>query len=93
MPLNIDWPNYDIQVARADMTLIQASPIEIRRLDTNQFREDLRILEETEAGRAFPVTHNHNADVDIGGGVVLADVLLIRDPYTVTFDLDRLIMF
>ena len=86
MALTVDWPNGDIQVAKADMTLIQASPIEIRKLDTNQFRYDLRNLEDSEIGRPFPITHDHNKDVDIGGGVVLADVLLIRDPYTVTFE-------
>jgi len=85
MALTVDWPTKVIQVARADMTLIQASP-EIRRLNTNEFRYDLRGLEETELGRVHPITHNHNSDVDIGGGTVLADVLLIRDPYTVTFE-------
>lgn len=85
MALTVNWPTGVILVARADMTLVQASP-EIRRLDTNQFRYDLRNLEDGEEGRPFPITHNHNQDVDIGGGIILADVLLIRDPYTVTFE-------
>ena len=85
MAVTIDWPNAVIQIPRADMTLIQSTPTEIRRLDTNAFRYELRDLEDSEEGRPFPVTHDHNEDVEVGG-VQLADVLKIRDPYTITFE-------
>ena len=85
MALTVDWPNYNILVPKDYTTLVTVSPYEIRTLDTNLFRYDLRDLEDSEEGRPFPITHSHNVDVDIGG-VVLADVLLIHEPYMVTFE-------
>jgi len=75
-----------IFVPKADTTLIDIGPPEIRELNTNEWRVDLRDLEDDEAIRWATRTHDHNKDVNIGGGVILADVLLILDPYTVTFE-------
>lgn len=88
MAVTVDWANSDIQVAYGDtdvLTQIQVTPTEIWRLDTNAFRIELRELEESPEGRPNPVTHNHNEDVNVGG-VNLADVLIIREPYTITFE-------
>lgn len=85
MAIIVDWANSIINVPRADMTLIQSNPTEIRELDTNSFRLELRDLEDSEDGRPFPITHNHNEDVLVGG-ISLADVLIIREPYTITFE-------
>jgi len=85
MAVTVDWPNYEIFVPRTYMTLVQSSPFEIRELDTNAFRYDLRALEESEDGRPFQVTHVHNEDVAVGG-ITLADVLIINEPYTITFE-------
>jgi hypothetical protein len=75
-----------IYVPKADTTLVDIGPPEIRALDTNAWRLELRALEDDDDNRWAQRTHDHNKDVDIGGGVVLADVLLILDPYTVTFE-------
>ena len=75
-----------IFVPKADTTLIDIGPPEIRELDTNEWRLELRDIEDNEGIRWATKTHNHNADVNIGGGVVLADVFLILAPYTVTFE-------
>lgn len=85
MAVSIDWPTSVITVPRADMTLIQTNPTEIRTLDTNAFRIELRGLEESDDGRAWSITHTHNADETVGG-ITLADVLKIVDPYTITFE-------
>jgi len=74
-----------IYVPKADTTLVQASPTEIRELDLNIFRLILRDIEEDIHMRPWPRTHDHNADVTVGG-VTLADVLEILAPYTVTFE-------
>ena len=75
-----------IYVPKADTILVDAGPPEIRRLDTNVWRLELRDIEDDIPNRWATRTHDHNADVNIGGGVILADVMLILDPYTVTFE-------
>ncbi len=70
---------------RADMTLIQSVPTEIRQLNVNTFRLILRDLEDDVLGRPWPKTHTHNTIVVVGG-VPLARVVEILDPYTITFE-------
>ena len=38
MAITVDWPTKVISVPKADTTLIQASPTEVRELDLNVFR-------------------------------------------------------
>lgn len=85
MATSIDWPNKVISIPRADLTLIQSSPSEIRELNLNDFRLDLKDLEDDEDGMAFIRTHNHNTEVLLGG-IVYARVLEIINGYTVTFE-------
>jgi len=85
MATSVNWLTGIISIPKADLTLIQSSPTEIRQLDINAFRLELRDLEENEDGRPFPRTHDHNAPVDIGG-VSLARVIQILSPYTITFE-------
>lgn len=84
----IDWSTKIISVLKADMTLIQATPTEIRELDLNVFRLVLRDLEDGEEGISFLRTHDHNAPVDIGG-VTLARVVELINGYTITFEDDQ----
>ena len=67
------------------MTLIQSVPTEIRQLDLNSFHLELRDLEDDTDGRPWPKTHSHNTTVTVGG-VTLARVIEILDPYTITFE-------
>ena len=85
MAISINWPTGVISVPKADMTLVQSTPIEIRELNINTFRLTLKDLEDDEEGMPFPRTHNHNTIVTVGG-VTLARVVEIINGYTVTFE-------
>ena len=85
MAITIDYGTNVINVPRADMTLVQSSPIEIRELDMNTFHLTLRDLEDDEAGMPEPTTHNYVAPFTISG-IQLARIVEILDPYTVTFE-------
>jgi hypothetical protein len=85
MAITIDWGTKIISVPKADMTLIQSSPTEIRQLNLDTFRLILKDLEDSEEGMAYLRTHNHNTSVTVGG-VTLARVIEIINGYTVTFE-------
>lgn len=81
----IDWINKIINVPRAYMSLTQSTPIEIRRLDIDIFRLDLKDIEDSEEGMVYPDTHQHNTAVTVGG-VTLARVVEIINDYSLTFE-------
>ena len=85
MAISINWPTKVINIPKADMTLVQSDPFEIRELNINTFRLTLKNLEDDEAGMPFLRTHNHNTAVSVGG-VTLARVVEIINGYTVTFE-------
>jgi len=85
MAVTIDWPSGIISVPRADMPLVQSTPTEIRSLDLNWFRLQLKALEDTPEGMTFLKTHDHNTEVELGG-IVYARIIEILAPYTVTFE-------
>lgn len=85
MSISIDWKNKIINVPRSSLTLIQSSPSEIRQMDIDVFRKELKDLEDDEEGAIFPDTHTHNTTVTVGG-VVLARVIQIINGYTITFE-------
>ena len=85
MAISPNWITGVITVPRADMTLIQSVPTEIRQLNLNSFHQELRSIEDSADGRPWPKTHNHNTTVELGG-VTYARVIEILDPYTVTFE-------
>lgn len=85
MTISINWFSRVISVPKADMTLVQTAPYEVRELNLNNFRLTLKDLEDDEAGMAYMRTHNHNSEISVGG-VTLARVLEIINGYTVTFE-------
>lgn len=85
MAITIDWANKIINVPQADMLLVQSAPTEIRELDLDAFRLELRSLEASEEGMPFLPTHTHVAPITVGG-VTLARVIEIINGYTVTFE-------
>ena len=85
MAITIDFGTQIISVLKADMVLIQTVPSVIYQLDMNDFRLELKDLEDTELGMAVTDTHSHNPPVTISGAV-LARVVEILDPFTVTFE-------
>ena len=81
MAIVINWALGTIEVPKADTIQIQTSPGEVRTYDLNVMRLELRDLEDDPAGRPWPNTHSHNADVDLDG-VVLPDVMIMSDYYS-----------
>ena len=85
MAISIDWSTKVISVPKDYMTLVQSSPTEIRELSINQFRLDLKDLEDNVDGIVNPDTHRHYPAITVGG-VELAMVIEIINGYTVTFE-------
>ena len=85
MAISVNWVTGVITVPKADTTLVQSTPNEIRELDIDAFRLTLRDLEEDPDGRPWPRTHDHNTEVTVSG-ITLARVISILPPYTVTFE-------
>lgn len=85
MAISINWGTKVISVPKADTTLIQASPSEIRELDLNTFRLALKALEAGEEGQPHLDTHTHNTEVTLGG-LTYARVIEIINGYTITFE-------
>jgi hypothetical protein len=85
MAITINWTTMVIYVPKEDMTLVQSSPSEIRSLDVDWFRLQLKDIEDNTEGQPFMDTHRHNTEVTLGG-LTLARVVEILYPYTVTFE-------
>lgn len=92
MAISVDWLGtgstpggvaYEIYVPKADLTPT-ADP-DFFDLDIDTFRIALRELEATVAGRPWPQTHYHTTEVAVGG-IVLARVMEVLDPYSITFE-------
>lgn len=84
MAISINPLTFVINIPRADMTLIQSTPTEIRELNLNTFRLNLRAYEAAVYGIYLYKTHNHNTEVTLGS-LTFARVIEILPPYTVTF--------
>ena len=68
--ISIDWGTKIISVPKSYTTLIQATPTEIRELPLNQFRLDLKALEDDAAGIPHLVTHRHNTEVILKNKII-----------------------
>jgi hypothetical protein len=85
MAISITWATKVINVPKADLTLVDAGPPEIRELDLNVFRLALKDLEDDEDGMPFLHTHNHVPPITVGT-ITLARVVELINGYTVTFE-------
>lgn len=85
MSVSINWSTKIIFVSKNYMSVVQTFPTEIRQLDLNAFRLALKALEYEPDGMPYTLTHNHNPSVTVGG-VQLAQVIEILEPYTITFE-------
>ena len=85
MALSIDRLTNIIFIPRADMTLVQSSPTEIRELDIDAFRLELKDIEDDPFGIGYTDTHRHVQPITVGG-VTLARVIEILSPYSITFE-------
>lgn len=90
MAITIDYsddttPQYIINVPKADTTLVQLTPTEVRELDINDLRLALLDLMDDPQGMAYPTSHSHVAPITVSG-VDLARVLEILDPFALLFE-------
>lgn len=82
MAISIDWATKVITIHQVDLTNITGTLYE---LNTDQFRKDLKNLEDDEVGMPFLDTHRHNTEVTIVG-VTYARVIEIINGYSITFE-------
>jgi hypothetical protein len=80
--ITVDWPTGVITVPQSYLTNLGGG---IYELDVDQFRLDLKSLEDDEEGIPWPQTHSHNTEV-ILSGVTYARTLEIINGYTVEFE-------
>ena len=85
MATTINWATKVIHVPRVDMPVIQSTPTEIRELNVNSFRLELKDIEDNVEGQPFTDTHIHNTQVTFGT-LTLSRVVQIIDPYSITFE-------
>ena len=85
MAITIDWPSRVISIPRADMPLVQLTPVEVRQLDLNIFRLALKDLEDGEDGIVWLDTHVHVPPASVSG-IELARQVILANGYTVTFE-------
>ena len=82
MSVSVDWVDKIIQVPKAYLTLVSGTTYT---MDIDEFRLDLRALEDDEEGIVFLPTHTHNTEYIISG-VTYARVIQLINGYTVTFE-------
>jgi hypothetical protein len=82
MAVSINWATSIINIPKSYLTALGG---EVYEMNVNQFRLDLKDLEDNEAGITFQKTHNHNPEISIAG-VLIARVVNILPPYTITFE-------
>lgn len=82
MAISITWGTKTINVPQSYLSLVTGTLYE---LDTEQFRLDLKALEEGEEGMPFPDTHNHNTEVTVAG-ITYARVIEIINGYQIEFE-------
>jgi hypothetical protein len=85
MAITVNWATKVINVPKADTTLVDIGPPEIRSLDMNVVRQRLDDLMDDEEGMPFDTTHEHTAPLTVAG-VTLARVVEIINGYTMTFE-------
>lgn len=82
MAISVDWPSKVISIPQSYLTSLGGGVYE---LDTNQFRLDLKDLEDNEQGISYLDTHRHNTEVTLAG-VTYARFFEIINGYTITFE-------
>jgi hypothetical protein len=82
MAISINWSTKVISVPQSYLTALGGSRYQ---LDVDQFRKDLKDIEDSEEGMAFPVTHRHNTAATLSG-VTYARQVEIINGYTVEFE-------
>ena len=82
MSLSVNWATKVITVPQSYLTPLGGS---YYKLDVDQFRLDLKDIEDNEEGMVFLDTHRHNTEVTLGG-ITLARTVEMINGYTITFE-------
>lgn len=82
MAISINWSTKVISVPQSYLTNLGGG---IYELNLDQFRLDLKSLEDSEEGMIFPATHNHVTILTLSG-VTYARAIEIINSYTVDFE-------
>lgn len=82
MAISINWGTRVIYIPQSYLTLVTGSLYE---LDVDELRLDLKNLEDSEEGMAFPATHSHNTQVTLSG-VTYVRTFEVINGYTVEFE-------
>ena len=82
MAISVDEVTRIISVPKADLIFVSGIDYE---LDTDVFRLELRVWEQSTPGSWRSITHKHNQEFTLSG-VVYARVIEIVNSYTVTFE-------
>ena len=82
MAISVHWPDRIITVPQSYLTNLGGGVYE---LDIEQFRLDLKNLEDSEQGMPYLDTHNRNAPVTLAGDVYDQTFEIVND-YTITFE-------
>lgn len=85
MAITIDYTTRVINIPKADLTLIQSTPLEVYEFDIEAFRLELKDMEDNAGGMPFVDTHFSSTAVTAKGAIV-ARVFEIINDYTVTFE-------
>jgi hypothetical protein len=82
MAISINWGTSEINVPKADLTLVSGT---LYKLNTDAFRLALKALEVTNNGIVSLRTHKHNTEVTIAGTTYARTLELINN-YFITFE-------
>ncbi len=82
MAITINWSTQVINIPQNYLLSLGGGVYE---LDVDEFRLDLKNIEDGEEGINFPDTHRHNTEVTLGS-LTLARVVEIINGYTITFE-------
>ena len=82
MPISVNWPTKEISVPKNYLENLSPN---IYQLDLDQFRLDLKDLEDGEQGISYLDTHRHTAPVALAGATYAQKIEIING-YTVTFE-------
>jgi hypothetical protein len=88
MAISIDYITYIISVPKADTVFVETNPLtglEIRELNIDVFGKALADLQDDPEGAWAETAYSYTPPAAIGG-IQLAPVLLILEPYTITFE-------
>ena len=85
MAFSINHHTKVITIPKADLTLLQLTPTEVRELNIPNFHTELRDWEDGPDGMPMPTTHNYYPPITVGG-VALAPVIEMINGYSITFE-------